>query len=114
MFTFPKIDLLLNKIISGLYKKIILITPDKEDKNSIYQFWKNKLEENGYDAEIEVLYPNEYVNFGALESDITVLTGWFGRKTMQRILYSYNTCSYLVLLYEYENRWKKFIQKNGI
>ena len=106
-FTFPKIDLLLNKIISGLYKKIILITPDKEDKNSIYQFWKNKLEENGYDAEIEVLYPNEYVNFGALESDITVLTGWFGRKTMQRILYSYNSCSYLVLLYEYENRWKK-------
>jgi len=105
-FTFPKINTLVNKILTGHYKKMTIIVQDKEDKNRVYIFWKNKLNEKGIITDIEVLYPNEFVSHETYESDILILTGWFSRKTMQRILFSYNTDNYLVLLYEYENRWK--------
>jgi len=105
-YTFPKISMLADKILTGNYKKITIIVSDKEDKNSISIFWKNKFEANGYIADIDILYPNEFLNLESFESDITILTGWFNKKTMQRILFSYNTDNYLVLLYEYENRWK--------
>jgi len=110
-FTFPKINMMVNKILNRHYKKITIIVSDKEEKNSVQIFWKNKLEENGFIANIEILYPNEYVSNESFESDITILTGWFNRKTMQRILFSYNTDNYMVLLYEYENRWKNAHEK---
>lgn len=105
-FTYPKIDLLADKILNGHYRKIAIIVSEKEDKNRVYMFWKSKLDANGYIADIDIIYPNEFVNKESFESDVAILTGWFSKKTMQRILFSYNTDNYLVLLYEYENRWK--------
>ncbi len=105
-FTYPKIDLLADKILNGNHRKIAIIVSEKEDKNRVYMFWKSKLDANGYIADIEILYPNEFINKESFESDVAILTGWFSKKIMQRIFFCYNTDNYLVLLYEYENRWK--------
>jgi len=105
-FTFPKINLLLSKITEGNYKKINIIISEKEDKNNVLIYWKNKLDENGIIADIEILYPDEFIGHYSLDSDITVITGWFNKQAMQRILFSYNAEKYLILLYEYENKWK--------
>lgn len=59
-----------------------------------------------YGIDLEVLYPNEYINRGVYETDITIVSGWLNNKIMRKILYSYNSVHYLVLLYEYEMRWK--------
>lgn len=105
-FTFPKISMLANKISTGHYKRISIIISEKEDKNNVYIFWKNRLKAYGIIIDINIFYPNEFVSLETLESDISILTGWFSRNIMQRILFSYNSDKYLVLLYEYENIWK--------
>lgn len=105
-FTFPKISLLASKILNGNYCNITIVVSDKEDKNGVYSFWKSKCDMVENIADIKVLYPNEYLNQDTSESDILILTGWFSRKIMQKILFSYNTDKYLVLLYECEKRWK--------
>ena len=56
---------------------------------------------------IKVLFPAEYYSWPVADSDITVIVGWFKRAIMRKIIFSYNTSQYLVLLYDYENRWKK-------
>ena len=79
-FTYPKIDLLADKILNGHYRKIAIIVSEKEDKNRVYMFWKSKLDANGYIADIDIIYPNEFVNKESFESDVAILTGWFSKK----------------------------------
>lgn len=105
-FDFPKTNMLFSKITDGNYKKINIIISEKEDKNNVYLYWKNKLNKNGIIVDIEILYPDEFTGNYFIDSDITVITGWFKKQIMQRILYSYNAEKYIILLYEYENKWK--------
>lgn len=105
-FVFPKVDALKNSVENGNYRKVLIIIPDKDSKTETYTFWSAYFNLWDYSVDLEVLYPNEYIIRGEYESDITIVSGWLNNRTMRKILYSYNSVYYLVLLYEYEKRWK--------
>ena len=44
--------------------------------------------------------------------DVTIIVGWLKRAIMRKLIFSYHTTSYIVLLYDYENRWKNHDVKN--
>ncbi|NMA65578.1 MAG: hypothetical protein GX957_04960, partial [Clostridiaceae bacterium] len=71
-FDFPKTNMLFSKITDGNYKKINIIISEKEDKNNVYLYWKNKLNKNGIIVDIEILYPDEFTGNYFIDSDITV------------------------------------------
>jgi len=110
-YKLPKIEILYSKLLTGHYNKISIIISDKDNKNEVYTYWESIFEEYDINTDIEILYPNEFINNNSIQSDISILAGWFNRKIMQKILFSYNTNYYFILLYEYENRWKNAHEK---
>ena len=55
-----------------------------------------------------MLYPAEYYNSPCDRYDDTIVAGWLKRAIMRKTLYSFNTQSFTVLLYDYEKRWKNY------
>lgn len=105
-FIFPKIDALKKKISDGAYHEMCIIIPDKDSKTDTYDFWSAFFNKSDNSVDLKVLYPNEYIIRGVYKTDITIVSGWLNNKIMRKILYSYNSVYYFVLLYEYEKRWE--------
>lgn len=87
--------------------KIYLIVPEKSQKDQIQIYWDQWCLRNQRKIYVRVLYPSEYYSWPMSETDITVICGWMKRAIMRKLIYSYNTSKYVVLLYDYENKWKK-------
>lgn len=105
---FPKIRLLESYLVSNKpYSINIVIGKDNNRKNVLDQ-WRYRLSRYGYSPVIDVLYPEEFIRENPNSSSITVLAGWFSKKTIRNILYSYNSDMYVVLLYENEKKWKNY------
>ena len=87
--------------------KICVVIPEKSDKKQTQLFWENNDYVVSNNHELTVLYPGEYYATREEKYDITIVVGWLKRVIMRKIIFSYNTMKYLVLLYDYENRWRK-------
>lgn len=110
-FNLPKHGMLVEKMRSikySCFSRIAFIVPDKTDKKRTQYYWKTWCESNGLVTEIDVLYPAEYCTAPCDQYNSTIVVGWLMRAIMRKTLYSFNTQSYTVLLYDYEKRWKNF------
>ena len=91
-------------------EKICLIIPEKGNKEKTEKYWKNRIKDRS--IRLEVLYPSEYYIVSNTKYDITIIVGWLKRAIMRKLIFSYHTTLYIVLLYDYENRWKNYDVKN--
>jgi len=57
---------------------------------------------------LQTFYPAEYYLIPCDQFGCTVVVGWLKRAIMRKILYSFNTQTYTVLLYDYEKRWRNY------
>ena len=86
---------------------IILVIPERSNKNTIIKYWQTWCAENSLSINLNVLFPSEYYILTDLDASITIICGWLKRAIMRKIIYSFNTSRYLILMYDYEDRWKK-------
>lgn len=107
-FILPKHEALGEKLFSMGSKRIALIVPDRSDKARIRQYWQSWCTDLSLPSVVEVLYPAEYYTSPCDRYDDTIVVGWLKRAIMRKTLYSFNTQSYTVLLYDYEKRWKNY------
>ena len=107
-FILQKHEALAGKLFSIGAKRIAFVVPERSDKIRIRQYWQAWCNDLSLPVEIEVFYPAEYYNSPCDRYDDTIVAGWLKRAIMRKTLYSFNTQSYTVLLYDYENRWKNY------
>ena len=105
-FSFPKIAELKERLASEQYKSVCIVVPDRVDKDKHIEFWNAVCAQENIKNSIYIMRQTEYNNSNAITCDVTIVCGWFNSDIMKRIIYSYNTMQYLVLLYDYEQRWK--------
>lgn len=107
-FTIPKHDALAERLSEQQLRMVALVVPDRCDKNRIQTYWQQWCRRKGMATEIHVFYPAEYYLLPCDQYNTTIVVGWLKRAIMRKILYSFNTPSYMVLLYDYEKRWKNY------
>lgn len=105
-YVLPKITALKDKLLTKEYKSICLVIPDRADKEKHYHYWSDFCTKKHLDISVYVMKQTEYYNSDIIPCDVTIVCGWLNSTVMKKILYSYNTAKYLVLLYDYEQRWK--------
>jgi hypothetical protein len=106
MFNFPKLIALQNHLKENKYRAICILIPDKTDKQSTIEYWRAWCSQQSPHTNITVLYPSEYYNISDTSFSTTIIVGWLNSTIMKKIIYGFNTESHVILLYEYENRWK--------
>lgn len=105
---FPKIRLLEQYLISNKPYSVNMVISKDSNRQNVLDQWGYRLSRYGYSPVIDVLYPEEFVRENPSSSTITVISGWFSKKTVRNILYSYNSDMYIVLLYDSEKKWKNY------
>ena len=85
---------------------IYLIIPEKSSKTQIQNYWSTWCIQHSIRGHVRVLLPSEYYVLQGEEADITVICGWLKRAIMRKLIYGFNTSRYVILLYDYENKWK--------
>lgn len=101
----PKRSVLEGKLQELQGKSVILIVPEHSDKEHIDRYWHAFLKQEALNVELNVLTPSEYLSGILPAHDVSIVIGWLRRDTMRRIIYSYRTQQYVILLYECERRW---------
>jgi hypothetical protein len=101
-----KIDALKKWMAENKGQNIYLIAADQSDKNTITKYWEPIAKKNS--CNLSVFYKDEYINKTVFLPGVTIIAGWFKSSIMRRILYSYHTFKYYVLLYNYEKKWRNF------
>lgn len=104
-YEFKKEKMLQDFLLDHKTERIILIIPERSSKQQIQNFWLSWCLQHHVKGYVRVLYPAEYYAWSAGEADITIICGWLKRAIMRKIIYGFNTTAYVVLLYDYENRW---------
>ena len=102
----PKFLKLKTIISSKQYRNICLVIPNRFDKQKTDNYWKNYVIKNHLPVIITVMYPEEYI-LTDNNAEVTIISGWLGKKHMKNLLYSYRTEKVLVLEYNCEKRWGK-------
>ena len=105
-YVYPKQEALKERLKQNKFDRVCIVIPERAEKNSVEEYWKNWCEQELLDTEITVLHPAEYYAAQCSEFSVTVVIGWLKRAIMRKILFSFNTENYLVFLYDYEKRWK--------
>ena len=106
----PKFLKLKTIISSKQYRNICLVIPSRFDKQKTDNYWKNYMMKNHLPVVVTVMYPEEYI-LTDNNAEVTIISGWLGRKHMKNLLYSYRTEKVLVLEYNCEKRWGKSHRK---
>ena len=107
-FHFTKIETLKEYLQGKKHCSLGIIIPERANKKIIAEYWRLWSLRTSSHINITVLFPGEYYSAINLEFDLTIIVGWLKRAIMRKILYSFNTQEYLILLYEYENLWQKY------
>lgn len=106
--SFEKIKVLQDYIKKRKTKNYILIISERSAKSQIQDFWDSWCEKHHIKARVKVMFPEEYYSGQIDENAATIVCGWLKRAIMRKIIYGFNTKTYCVLLYNYEERWKKY------
>lgn len=97
----------LNDLIkNNSYVSVCIVVPERSEKKHVENYWRAWCQENALQTEIIVVYPTEYYPLNNSNFCATVIVGWLKRAIMQKILYSFNSQNYIVLLYDCEQSWK--------
>lgn len=90
------------------YKDICIVVPERSDKEHVRIYWQTWCHQRSLRTIVRVLHPAEYYSVSCTAFSATIVVGWLKRAIMRKILYSFNTQQYIVLLYDYERRWKSY------
>lgn len=90
------------------YKDVCIVVPERSEKVRVRSYWQEWCSQNGLHTIVHVLHPAEYYSASCSAFSATVVVGWLKRAIMRKILFSFNTPRYIVLLYDYECRWKNY------
>lgn len=101
-----KIDAILRLITESKITPVCIVIPEKSDKESIKKYWSKECK-NHFIRTIDFLFPQEFYHSEKTDYSLTIIVGWFNELLMQKILYSYNSKKYIILLYDHERRWKE-------
>lgn len=95
-------------LLAEKYKDICIVVPERSDKEHVQAYWQTWCRQRGLRTIVRVLHPAEYYSVSCTAFSATIVVGWLKRAIMRKILYSFNTRQYIVLLYDYERRWKGY------
>lgn len=95
-------------LLAEKYKDICIVVPERSDKEHVQAYWQTWCCQRGLHTIVRVLHPAEYYSASCTAFSATIVVGWLKRAIMRKILYSFNTQQYIVLLYDYERRWKSY------
>ena len=109
-YILSKHDALCEKLRKEKYKSICIVAPERVEKNHIQAYWQMWCRRNRLTTQVFVLHPAEYYPAQCTQFSATIVVGWLKRAIMRKILYSFNTQSYTVLMYDYEKGWKNYSQ----
>ncbi len=90
------------------HKNMCIIIPEKSNKPRVQEFWQSWVLRSRAFINISVFFPVEYYSTSCSQFDLVIIVGWLKRAIMRKIIFSYNTRQYIVLLYDHENRWKNY------
>lgn len=107
-YTLPKQKAIKEHLLEKRYQKVCMIVSERTIKNNVEQYWRSWLEENDLVTQLDVYYPGEYYLLDCELYEATIVVGWLKRAIMRKVLFSYNTDNYVVLLYECERGWKNY------
>lgn len=110
-FSNPKYIKLKEIIASEQFQDICVVLPNRFDKTKISNYWTQYVEKKDIPVNIVIMYPEEYC-MADVEAEVTIITGWLGRKHMKNLLYSYKTEHVIVLEYDCEKRWANSHRRN--
>ena len=94
--------------LKGPVPSVCLIVPEQFEKTHVKQFWDNWCKEEKRAIKITVLSPGEFYPLSNASFTAVIVVGWLKRAIMRKILFSFNSDNYCVLLYDYEKRWKSY------
>lgn len=109
-YTLNKQKALSDTIKENKGKRICLVISENGNKGKTETYWEKEIKDQN--TKLEVLYPSEYYAASNVKYDVTIIVGWLRRAIMRKVIFSYHTTSYIVLLYDYENRWKNHDAQN--
>lgn len=107
-YSIPKHDALADRLRKEKYKTICIVVPERSDKMHVQKYWQMWCRRERLMTQVYALYPAEYYPAQPNQFSATIVVGWLKRAIMRKILYSFNTQTYTVLLYDYEKRWKNY------
>ena len=107
-YVLPKHDALAARLRSEKYKSICIVVPERAEKTHVQAYWQMWCRRNRLTTQVFVLHPAEYYPAQCTQFSATIVVGWLKRAIMRKILYSFNTQSYTVLMYDYEKGWKNY------
>lgn len=90
------------------YRDVCIVVPERSEKEHVRCYWQGWCYQKGLRTVVHVLHPAEYYSVSCSAFSATVVVGWLKRAIMRKILYSFNTQQYIVLLYDYECSWKSY------
>ncbi|MHB8964086.1 MAG: DrmE family protein, partial [Saccharofermentanales bacterium] len=105
-FNFTKHLALQEHLKAKNYLMIYILVPDKIDRNETQEYWQKWCFDNRLKTMVKVLCPSEYCSLNNTKYHVTIIVGWFNNTTMRKILFGFNTYKYVVLIYDYEKKWK--------
>ena len=102
----------INSLLLGMNNRpVTIIIPQNTSKNDIEQHLSRII--NRMDAGIKVVYPGEYhMQTESIDSH-TIVSGWFNRSTMNKIINANIAPEVTTLLYECEKQWKNGYLKSS-
>lgn len=107
-YVLPKHDALAARLRSEKYKSICIVVPERAEKTHVQAYWQIWCRRNRLTTQVFVLHPAEYYPAQCTQFSATIVVGWLKRAIMRKILYSFNTQTYTVLMYDYEKGWKNY------
>lgn len=107
-YVLPKREALSAKLRYQNYTSICIVVPERTDKKHVQEYWQTWSKWNRLRTQVTVLHPAEYYSAQCTQFSATIVVGWLKRAIMRKILYSFNTPSYTVLMYDYEKGWKNY------
>lgn len=107
-YSLPKHDALADRLRKEEYMAVYIVVPERADKMHVQEYWQMWCRRQRLVTQVYVLYPAEYCSVQSTQFSTTIVVGWLKRAVMRKILYSFNTQNYTVLLYDYEKRWKNY------
>lgn len=105
-YSFTKSKVLQDYLRKKPGTRIYLIVSEKSPRDQIQKYWNQWCMRSLTRTHVKVLFPSEYYSWPMDETDITVICGWMKRAIMRKLIYSFNTSQYVIMLYDYENKWK--------
>lgn len=107
-YVFQKHEMLTDILRTNHPRTVALVVPERCDKARVQTYWQHWCVENRLLTDIQIYYPAEYYLLPCDQFATTIVVGWLKRAIMRKILFSFNTQSYSVLLYDYEKRWRNY------